>query len=143
MIFEVLIAIANYAIYMATIDYMVAAYGPYSASATGGNALARDLLAGISAMYTSPMFTNINAESKLRTAWASTILAILAILVVLPVYLFYWKGETIRARSPFAQEIMMARNTDDPDPVNKNDEEKAVGHQEHGHQQQVNGPEQA
>lgn len=44
----------KYAIYMATIDYMVASYGPYSASATGGNALARDLLAGIAAMYSIP-----------------------------------------------------------------------------------------
>lgn len=33
---------------------MVASYGPYSASATGGNALARDLLAGIAAMYATP-----------------------------------------------------------------------------------------
>lgn len=39
---------------MATIDYMVASYGPYSASATGGNALARDVLAGIAAMYSMP-----------------------------------------------------------------------------------------
>lgn len=70
MIFSVLIAIANvgalvnfrrelltvlqFSIYMATIDYMVASYGPYSASATGGNALARDVLAGIAAMYAIP-----------------------------------------------------------------------------------------
>lgn len=33
---------------------MVASYGPYSASATGGNALARDFLAGIAAMYSVP-----------------------------------------------------------------------------------------
>ena len=39
---------------MATIDYMVAAYGPFSASATGGNALARDGLAGIAAIYSTP-----------------------------------------------------------------------------------------
>jgi hypothetical protein len=39
---------------MATIDYMIASYGPYSASATGGNALARDFLAGIAAMYSTP-----------------------------------------------------------------------------------------
>ena len=39
---------------MATIDYMVASYGPYSASATGGNALARDFLAGVAAMYATP-----------------------------------------------------------------------------------------
>ncbi len=39
---------------MATIDYMIASYGPYSASATGGNGLARDFLAGIAAMYATP-----------------------------------------------------------------------------------------
>lgn len=39
---------------MATIDYMIASYGPYSASATGGNALARDVLAGVAAMYSTP-----------------------------------------------------------------------------------------
>ena len=44
----------QYAIYMATIDYMIAAYGPYSASATGGNGLARDFLAGVAAMYAMP-----------------------------------------------------------------------------------------
>ena len=53
MIFSVLVAMANYAIYMSTIDYMVAAYGVYSASATGGNGLARDFLAGIAAMYST------------------------------------------------------------------------------------------
>jgi hypothetical protein len=33
---------------------MIAAYGPYAASATGGNGLARDFLAGIAAMYSTP-----------------------------------------------------------------------------------------
>jgi hypothetical protein len=32
---------------MATIDYMICAYGPYSASATGGNGWSRDFLAGV------------------------------------------------------------------------------------------------
>ena len=44
----------QYAIYMATIDYMIASYGPYSASATGGNGLARDFLAGLAAIYSMP-----------------------------------------------------------------------------------------
>lgn len=51
MIFSSCIAIANYAIYMSTIDYMVASYGVYSASASGGNGFARDFLAGIAALY--------------------------------------------------------------------------------------------
>ena len=33
---------------------MIEAYGPYSASATGGNGFARDFLAGVSAMYAGP-----------------------------------------------------------------------------------------
>ncbi|KAF9889296.1 hypothetical protein FE257_007405 [Aspergillus nanangensis] len=103
LVFVFLIAIANYGIYMATIDYMVAAYGPYSASATGGNGFARDLLAGLSAMYATPMYKNIGGRFHLQ--WASTILACLAIFVTIPIYVFYWKGPQIRARSKFAQTL--------------------------------------
>lgn len=106
MIFSTMIAIANYAIYMATIDYMVAAYGPYSASATGGNALARDFLAGISAMYATPLYQNLGDQSL---EWASTLLAFLACLVMIPVYVFYWKGPAIRERSKFAQSLAANR----------------------------------
>ncbi|KAL9112155.1 MAG: hypothetical protein Q9227_003532 [Pyrenula ochraceoflavens] len=100
-IFSTLIAMANYGIYMATIDYMIASYGPYSASATGGNGFARDFLAGISAMYATPMYSNIPGKYHLQ--WASTILAFLAILVTIPIYIFYWKGPVIREKSKFAQ----------------------------------------
>lgn len=103
LIFVFLIAIANYGIYMATIDYMVAAYGAYSASATGGNGFARDLLAGLSAMYATPMYKNIGGKFHLQ--WASTILGCLAIFVTIPIYVFYWKGPQIRASSKFAQTL--------------------------------------
>ncbi|KAI9804589.1 MAG: hypothetical protein M1833_006662 [Piccolia ochrophora] len=107
MIFTSLIGIANYNIYMATIDYMVASYGPYSASATGGNALARDFLAGIAAMYSSPMYEKIGSTYHLE--WPSTILAIAAIFVTIPIYIFYWKGPAIRAKSKFAQTLASDR----------------------------------
>ncbi|ODM15737.1 hypothetical protein SI65_08971 [Aspergillus cristatus] len=103
LIFVFLIAIANYGIYIATIDYMVAAYGAYSASATGGNGFARDLLAGLSAMYATPMYKNIGGKFHLQ--WASTILGCLAIFVTIPIYVFYWKGPQIRASSKFAQTL--------------------------------------
>lgn len=103
MIFIVLIAIANFGIYMSTIDYMVAAYGPYSASATGGNGFARDFLAGISAMYATPMYNNIGGKRHLQ--WGSTVLGFLALVVTIPIYIFYWKGPQIRARSKFAQTL--------------------------------------
>ncbi|KAI9677497.1 MAG: hypothetical protein M1817_006451 [Caeruleum heppii] len=107
MIFSALIAIANYAIYMTTIDYMVECYGPYSASATGGNDLARDVLAGVSAMYAIPFYTVFPGRYKLE--WPSTILGIIGILVVIPVFIFYWKGPAIRAKSPFAQTLASDR----------------------------------
>lgn len=107
LVFAMLIGAANYAIYMATIDYMVASYGEYSASATGGNALARDLLAGVAVLYAKPLYTTIGHEFALE--WASTLLAVLAICVVLPIYVIYCKGQAIRDRSKFAQRIAEQR----------------------------------
>ncbi|OAL75673.1 MFS multidrug transporter [Trichophyton violaceum] len=108
MFFSMLIAIANYCIYMATIDYMVASYGPYSASATGGNALARDFLAGIAALYSTPMYRSIKHTYHLEIP--STILGCISFLVTVPIYIFYWKGPQIRARSKFAQGVARNRN---------------------------------
>ncbi len=51
LIFTSVVGIANYAVYKSSIDYMIAAYGPYAASATGGNDFVRDFLAGIAALY--------------------------------------------------------------------------------------------
>ncbi|EDN04982.1 hypothetical protein HCAG_08636 [Histoplasma mississippiense (nom. inval.)] len=107
MLFSLLIAVANYCIYMATIDYMVASYGPYSASATGGNALARDFLAGIAAMYSTPLYESIG--NKYQLEWPSTILAIVSFIVTVPIYVFYWKGPIIREKSKFAKTLATDR----------------------------------
>ncbi|MCJ1382403.1 hypothetical protein MMC17_005516 [Xylographa soralifera] len=107
MIFSLLIAMANYGIYMATIDYMIASYGPYSASATGGNGLARDFLAGIAAMYATPFYSNLPKPYTLE--YPSTILACIAFCVTIPIYVFYWKGPAIRERSKFAQTLASDR----------------------------------
>lgn len=72
MIFVAIVGIANYAIYMATIDYMICAYGPYSASATGGNGWSRDFLAGVLTIPATPFFNNIGGRYHIQ--YASTIL---------------------------------------------------------------------
>ena len=59
MVFAAVVGIANYSIYMATIDYMICAYGPYSASATGGNGWSRDFLAGVLTIPATPFFTSM------------------------------------------------------------------------------------
>lgn len=119
MIFTLVIGIANvspcplantfsdlfkYSIYQSSIDYTIAAYGEYAASATAGNDFARDFLAGIAAMYSTPMFTNIG--NKYPYEYASTILACVSILVTVPIYYFYRHGPEIRERSPFAKQMM-------------------------------------
>ncbi|KAJ5567811.1 Major facilitator superfamily domain general substrate transporter [Penicillium sp. DV-2018c] len=127
MIFSTLIAIANYAIYMATVDYMIASYGPYAASATGGNGFARDFLAGVAAMYSVPMYEHMG--NKYHLEWPSTFLGFMAIIFTIPIYVFYWKGPRIRELSPFAQTLAADRKkagrrvsscgSGDPDPVER------------------------
>ncbi|KIX09830.1 uncharacterized protein Z518_00911 [Rhinocladiella mackenziei CBS 650.93] len=56
MVFATLVGIANYAIYMVIVDYMICAYGPYSASATGGNGWSRNFLAGVLTIPATPFF---------------------------------------------------------------------------------------
>jgi hypothetical protein len=99
-----LISLTNpqYAIYQSSIDYQTAAYGPYAASATGGNDLARDFMAGVAAMYSTPLYKNIPGRP---VQYASTILACLAFVVTIPIYVVYWKGPDIRAKSKFAQDL--------------------------------------
>ena len=72
-----------------------------------GVGFARDFLAGIAALYSTPMYENI--PGKYRLQWASTILAVLAIFVTIPIYIFYWKGPVIREKSKFAQVLASDR----------------------------------
>jgi len=104
LIFAVLIGCANMAIYYATIDYMVAAYGgKYSASATGGNGFSRDVLAGICSFYTGPMYHNLGVQNS---TW---VLFSLSVILCIPVFVIYKKGPQIRARSKYAEKVMQER----------------------------------
>ncbi|OCF33374.1 multidrug transporter [Kwoniella heveanensis CBS 569] len=128
MIFSALVGIANFAIYMSTIDYMIAAYGPYSASATGGNGLARDFLAGVAAMYSVPFYSNVGGESyRLHLEWPSTILAIIAGIVTIPIFIFYFKGQYFRERSKFAQTLASERKERNVERLEKSDNARGGG----------------
>lgn len=125
-----IVGIANYSIYMATIDYMICAYGPYSASATGGNGWSRDFLAGALTLPAAPFFKSklfcsstplfqtlyrdpnliiLDIGGKNHLAIASTILFCISFVLVIAVYVIYWKGPVLRKRSPFAQQLSDAR----------------------------------
>lgn len=53
------------------------------------------------------VYENIGKKYKLE--WPTTILGVLAILVTLPIYVFYWKGPEIREKSKFAQTLASDR----------------------------------
>ena len=92
---------------MATIGYVVAAYDPYAASATGRSGFARGFLAAIAALCASPLYDNV--DEKRHLSYASTLLACLAVAVTIPIYILYHKGPRIRARSKFAQSLEAER----------------------------------
>lgn len=104
MVGAAIIGIANYAIYMATIDYMVCAYGPYSASATGGNGWARDFLAGVLTLPATPFYENVGRPGQ-HLQDANTILFGISVVLVVAVYAIYHFGPVLRRRSPFAQSL--------------------------------------
>lgn len=110
MIFAGIFGIANYAIYATTIDYMICAYGPYSASATGGNGFARDFMAGVLCLVAHPFFTGVDADQGKSLKYACLILFGISFLLVAAVYVVYWKGPQLRQRSPFAQKLANERD---------------------------------
>ena len=83
------------------------AYGPYAASATGGNGFARDLLAGISALYAKPLYRNVGRSHPL--VFGSLILACICCLVIAPIFLFFFKGPYIREHSKFSKKVLEHR----------------------------------
>lgn len=56
-----------------------------------------------------PFFSNIGASSGRNLEYASTILFCISFILVVAVYVIYWKGPTMRKRSPFAQRLADAR----------------------------------
>lgn len=55
----------------------------------------------------SIVYTGIGSSHQL--AWASTLLGCLAFLLIIPIYVFYYYGPKIRAKSPYAQQVLQQR----------------------------------
>lgn len=57
----------------------------------------------------SLVYQNIPTFGKYHLVWPTFILACLAGLVTVPIFVFYYKGPEIRARSKFAQSLASDR----------------------------------
>ncbi|KAK8088460.1 polyamine transporter [Apiospora hydei] len=87
-----------YIIILSVLNYVVDAYQTYSASALAGVILARNVVgAGF------PLFAN-QMYRKLGNEWASSLLGFLALLLVPIPFVLFYRGESIRSKSPWARE---------------------------------------
>ncbi|KAH8653441.1 major facilitator superfamily domain-containing protein, partial [Xylariales sp. PMI_506] len=106
-----LIGIANFAIYQATIDYTLRAYGQWAASATGGNGFARDFIAACLTPAAAPLYTTFGGKGEAGRPGTDPIfratMLLFAISVVLTgaIFVVYFYGQTLRRRSRFAQDL--------------------------------------
>ena len=89
-----------YIIILGILNYVVDSYQTYSASALAGVILVRNLVGAGFPLFGQQMYEKLGYE------WASTLLAFLAILYIPIPFIFFYKGETIRLRSPWARYVM-------------------------------------
>ena len=87
---------------------MICAYGPYSASATGGNGWARDFLAGVLTVPALPFFENVAKSTGRNLEIASTILFGISLVLVIGAFCIYRHGPALRKKSRFADRLARA-----------------------------------
>ena len=87
-----------YIIILSILNYVVDSYQTYSASTLAGVILMRNVIGAGFPLFAMQMYEKLDLE------WASSLLGFIAILLVpIPFVFFYW-GEGIRLRSPWAGE---------------------------------------
>ena len=67
-------------------------------------------MAGVLTVPALPFFQNIGKDSGKNLEYAATILFCISFVLVVAVYVIYWKGPALRKRSPFAQRLANARS---------------------------------
>lgn len=87
-----------YIVILSILNYIVDGYQTYSASALAGVILVRNLVGAGFPIFAEQMYTRLGYE------WASSLLGFLAILLVPIPFVFFYRGEGIRRRSPWASE---------------------------------------
>lgn len=87
-------------------DYVVDAYSKYAGSAIGTLATGENLFSAFLPLATMSMYTDLGFQ------WASTLLAVISLVLSLaPTLMFVW-GREVRARSPFMREAMLEKSSE-------------------------------
>jgi multidrug resistance protein len=87
-----------YIVILSILNYLVDSYQTYSASALAGVILVRNVVGAGFPLFATQMFERLGDE------WASSLLGFIAILLVPIPFVFFYKGEGIRLKSPWARE---------------------------------------
>ncbi|TFK52049.1 MFS general substrate transporter [Heliocybe sulcata] len=91
---------ALFVMYLAVFSYLADCYGPFASSALAGQSLCRNLAAMAFPLFSQQMY------HRLTYKWSSTLLALIAVLMIpIPLILFRY-GPAIRRRSKFASRVM-------------------------------------
>ncbi|KAF9517815.1 hypothetical protein BS47DRAFT_1371244 [Hydnum rufescens UP504] len=94
-----LFTVGLYHVYLAIFNYLADAYLIYASSALSGQSFLRNMMAAAFPLFTRQMYR------QLTFPWASTLLALIALVMCLcPFVLIMW-GPEIRARSRFAKRL--------------------------------------
>ncbi|KIK56943.1 hypothetical protein GYMLUDRAFT_173629 [Collybiopsis luxurians FD-317 M1] len=92
----VFVGMALSLIFIALIVYIVDTYLMYSASALASSTMIRSAVAAAFPLFTTQMYNNLGIQ------WASTLIALISLLMAPIPFLFYKYGAKIRERSKFA-----------------------------------------
>ncbi|KAG6356419.1 hypothetical protein INS49_015807 [Diaporthe citri] len=87
-----------YIIILAVLNYVVDSYQSYAASALAGVILIRNLVGAGFPLFGTQMYDHLGLE------WASSLLAFLSLPMCVIPFLFFYKGEYLRLKSPWARE---------------------------------------
>ncbi|KAJ5706566.1 hypothetical protein N7488_006367 [Penicillium malachiteum] len=96
-----------YIVILSILNYVVDSYQTYSASALAGVILCRNVVGAGFPLFATQMYEKLGYE------WASSLLGFISILLVPIPFIFFYKGEAIRLRSPWAREHF-DQNDDNP-----------------------------
>ena len=86
-----------YIIILSILNYVVDSYQTFSASSLAGVILVRNTVGGGFPLFATQMYNKLDYE------WASSLLGFISILLVPIPFIFFYKGRTIRLRSPWAR----------------------------------------
>jgi hypothetical protein len=82
-------------IFMALLNYLTDAYGVFTASAMAAGSCCRSLAGAVLPFATPHLYDNLGV------AWATSLLALLSLVMCGVPWVFLWKGDQIRASSKF------------------------------------------